>query len=187
MFKKYVGLIRLSNYSFREHNSLILAFFPPAWRYMCACGQHGVYMTFSNLVTKRLCSLKITIFSKESFFPTFFCCFVNSWTLCVCVLQSIKVRYGSCSIRWLEHISGFPSSSAVKNPPPVRKRQETWVWSLGWEDPFKKEMATYSSMLAWEILWTEEPGGLQSIGSRKSWTQPTEWTITTLCLEHPYC
>ena len=41
--------------------------------------------------------------------------------------------------------------------------QETWVPSLGQEDPLEKEMATHSSILAWEILWTEEPGGLQSM------------------------
>ena len=43
--------------------------------------------------------------------------------------------------------------------------QEMRVQPLGWEDPLKEEMATYSSILAWEILWTEEPGGLQSMGS----------------------
>ena len=42
--------------------------------------------------------------------------------------------------------------------------QETQVWSLSQEDPLEKEMATHSSMLAWSILWTEEPGGLQSMG-----------------------
>ena len=41
--------------------------------------------------------------------------------------------------------------------------QETWVRSLGWEDPLEKEMATHSSILAWRIPWTEEPGGLQSM------------------------
>ena len=41
--------------------------------------------------------------------------------------------------------------------------QETWVQSLGWEDPLEKKMATDSSILAWRIPWTEEPGGLQSI------------------------
>ena len=44
--------------------------------------------------------------------------------------------------------------------------QETWVQSLGQEDALKKEMATHFSVLAWEILWTEEPGGLQSMGSQ---------------------
>ena len=48
----------------------------------------------------------------------------------------------------------------VKNPPVVRK---TWVLSLGWEDPLEKEMATHSSILAWRIPWTEEPGRLQSV------------------------
>ena len=40
--------------------------------------------------------------------------------------------------------------------------QETQIWSLGWEDPLEKGMAAHSSILAWEILWAEEPGGLQS-------------------------
>ena len=44
--------------------------------------------------------------------------------------------------------------------------QETWVHSLGWEDPLEKGMATHSSVLAWRIPWTEEPGGLQSMGSQ---------------------
>ena len=47
-------------------------------------------------------------------------------------------------------------------------RQETWVWSLGQEDPLEKEMATHSSTLAWEIPWTEEAGGLLSSGLQKS-------------------
>ena len=45
--------------------------------------------------------------------------------------------------------------------------QETWVQCLRQEDPLEKEMATHSSMLAWEIPWTEEPGGLQSMGSQR--------------------
>ena len=49
--------------------------------------------------------------------------------------------------------------------------QETWVRSLGWENPLEKEMATHSSILAWEIPWTEELGGPQSMGSQKSQTQ----------------
>ena len=44
--------------------------------------------------------------------------------------------------------------------------QETWVRSLGQEDPLEKEMATHSSILAWRIPWTEEVGGLQSVGSQ---------------------
>ena len=49
--------------------------------------------------------------------------------------------------------------------------QEMWVQSLSWEDPLEKEMATNSSILAWGIPWTEEPGGLQSVGSQKSLIQ----------------
>ena len=45
--------------------------------------------------------------------------------------------------------------------------QETWVQSLGWEDPLEKGMATLYSILGWRILWTEEPGGLQPIGSQR--------------------
>ena len=52
----------------------------------------------------------------------------------------------------------------VKNLPAM---QETWVQSLGWEEPLEKEMATHSSILAWRILWTEEPAGLPSMGSQR--------------------
>ena len=58
---------------------------------------------------------------------------------------------------------GFPGGLAVKNPPVMREMQ---VPSLGQEDPLEKGMATPSSILAWEIPWTEEPGGLQSMGSQ---------------------
>ena len=51
----------------------------------------------------------------------------------------------------------------VKNLPTM---QETWVRSLGWEDPLEKEIATHSSILAWRIPWTEEPGRLQSMKSQ---------------------
>ena len=54
----------------------------------------------------------------------------------------------------------FPGGSAGKNPPAM---QETWVRSLGWEDPLEKGTATHPSVLAWRIPWTEEPGGLQSM------------------------
>ena len=52
----------------------------------------------------------------------------------------------------------------VKNLPAI---QETWVLSLGQKDPLEKEMATHSSILAWEIPWTEEPDGLPSMGSHR--------------------
>ena len=57
----------------------------------------------------------------------------------------------------------------VKNNLPIQEMQDTWVQSLGREDPLEKEMAAHSSIPAWRILWTEEPGGLQSLGLQ-SWT-----------------
>ena len=56
-------------------------------------------------------------------------------------------------------------AQTVKN---LSAMQEMWVQSLGREDPLKKEMAAHSSMLSWEIPWTEEPGRLQSMGSQES-------------------
>ena len=61
----------------------------------------------------------------------------------------------------------FPGGSVVKNLPVM---QETQVRSLGWEDCLEREMAAHSSILAWEIPRTEEPGRLQSMGSQKSQT-----------------
>ena len=55
----------------------------------------------------------------------------------------------------------------VKNLPVMQVLQETWVQSLGWDHPLEEEMATHSSILAWEIPWTEEPGGLQFMGSQR--------------------
>ena len=67
----------------------------------------------------------------------------------------------------------------MKRPPAM---QETWVRSLGREDPLKKEMATHSSILAWRILWTEEPGGLQSTGSQRVGHDcATSLSLSNLC------
>ena len=62
---------------------------------------------------------------------------------------------------------GFPYGSVVKNPPAMQELQEAWLQSLGQEDPLEEEMATHSSILARIILWTEEPGGLQCMGSQR--------------------
>ena len=62
----------------------------------------------------------------------------------------------------------------VKNLPTM---QETRVQSLGQEDPLEKEMANHSNILAWEIPWTREPGGLQSMGWQR-WTQLSDYTTT---------
>ena len=61
-------------------------------------------------------------------------------------------------------IRNFPHDSVVKN---LSAKQKTWVQFLGWEDPLKKKMAIDSSILAWRIPWTEEPGGLWPTGSQR--------------------
>ena len=76
-------------------------------------------------------------------------------------------------------------AQSVKN---LRAMQETQVQSLGWEDPLEKEVATHSSLLAWRIPWTKEPGGLQSMGSQRDMTEQLSFSqyfvlsrITTCC------
>ena len=67
-------------------------------------------------------------------------------------------------------------AQTVKNAPAM---QETRIWYRGWEDPLEKEMATHFSILAWEILWAEEPEGLQSMGSQTvghNWATNNEHT-----------
>ena len=62
---------------------------------------------------------------------------------------------------------GFPGRSVVKNLPAM---QEMWVRSLGWEDPLEMEITTHSSIIAWEISWTEKMNWLQSMELQKSQT-----------------
>ena len=64
----------------------------------------------------------------------------------------------------------------------MQETEETWVRSLGREDPLEKEMATHSSILAWEIPWTEEPGGLQSMGSQR-----VGYDLATKQQQHGFC
>ena len=70
--------------------------------------------------------------------------------------------------RFTESHLCFLVAQMVKHPPAM---QETRVLSLGQQDPLEQEMTTHSSILAWRISWTEEPDGLQSVGSPKSQTQ----------------
>ena len=85
-----------------------------------------------------------------------------------------------------------PTRSFMRPPPPPAQEAlelprwirlptpETWVRSLGQEDSLKKEMATHSRILAWEMLWPEEHGGLQSIRSWKSQTWPSDYTTGSI-------
>ena len=63
---------------------------------------------------------------------------------------------------------GFLGGSALKNPRVMHEPQELQAWSLGQEDPLEVETATHSSVLAWRLPWTEEPDGLQSMGSQRA-------------------
>ena len=77
----------------------------------------------------------------------------------------------------------FPGGSVVKNLP---AKQETWVRSLAWDNPLEKEMANHSSILTWEIPWTEESGGLQSVGlQRVRHNLATEQACSPPCLALP--
>ena len=69
--------------------------------------------------------------------------------------------------------TGFPMVQWVKNSTAMQEIQEIWVWSLGWEDPLEKGMATHSSILAWRTIGAEKPCGLQSLWSqrlRQNWS-----------------
>ena len=85
--------------------------------------------------------------------------------LWVGTVARFKAKGWTYAISYSPHIIlDFPGDLVVKNPPVM---QETWVGFLGWEDPLEKEMATHSSILTWEIPWTEEPGRLQSMGLQR--------------------
>ena len=77
----------------------------------------------------------------------------------------VYVHISACIRIYVQHSWSSLIAQLVKNLPAM---QETWVWFLGWEDPLEKEMATHSSILAWKIPRTEEPGGLLSMGSQES-------------------
>ena len=90
-----------------------------------------------------------------------------------CVVSSVwqlwtQLCTGSC-VRINFHFSRINNGASlvvqqVKNPPAMR---ETWVRFLSWKDPLEEGMATHSSILSWRISWTEEPGGLQSMGLKR--------------------
>ena len=152
-----------------------------------------IYMFCSSIIRKR-------IFMEEEVVMTYISC---SWTLLHIRINcgALKTPRNQLALRPMKSIPRgaqgvaflkfhsyhtvlkivcFPSGSVVKNPPAI---QETWAQSLGQEDLLEKEMATSSSILAWRIPQTEEPSGLWSFGSRKSWTRLSDWTATTKNLQ----
>ena len=125
-------------------------------------------------------------------FKSYFCQLLSTWTWSKLPkffepkLLHLQYENNTSLLSCCEEILGwcrilgpldFPGGSPVKNLPTM---QEMRVWSLGWKYPLAKEVATHSSILAWEIPWTEEPGGLQSIGSQKSQTQLSSSTARHL-------
>ena len=93
-------------------------------------------------------------------------------------LVLLSLIYRKTDVQW-NYLPTGTVAQQVKNPPAM---WEAWVWSLGWEDPLEKGMATHSSILAWRIPWREEPGGLQSMGSQRvghNWTTFTSFHIIT--------
>ena len=76
----------------------------------------------------------------------------NISNICIALLLSLERKWASLVAQMVKRLSAV---------------QETLVQSLGWEDPLEKEMATHSSILAWKILWMEEPSRLQSMGSQR--------------------
>ena len=89
---------------------------------------------------------------------------------------------------WFALLSWLMRASLVaQRLKPLPAMQETWVWSLGLEDPLEKEMATHPSILAWRIPWTEEPGGLQSTRWQRvghSWVTSLLLSFMTNDVEH---
>ena len=85
------------------------------------------------------------------------------WCICVCVCARVCV----CVCVYTRNGMGFPGGSVGKESA-MQETQEIPVWLLDWEDPLEEGMATHSSVLAWRIPWTEEPGGLQSIGLQRA-------------------
>ena len=133
---------------------------------------HRVRHDWSNLAAaaaawskdtdERAVYLTATAVNRESFYPVCITSYISkrSWLGFAIVISSknrVAISYPHSQI-WL-----FLLVQTVKNPPVM---WEIWILSLGWEDPLEKWMATHFSILAWEIPWTEERGGLQSLGSQ---------------------
>ena len=113
---------------------------------------------------------KITVYPQACMLGFFFSS-LNSICFFLDICFKIKKCFGQVNtLKFGQSKSLFRASQmalAIKNPPANAGRHETKVRSLSWEDPLKEGMATHSSILAWRIPWTEEPGRLQSIGLQR--------------------
>ena len=87
--------------------------------------------------------------------------------LCMWELQNLWVTIYNFIYKYINN-EGFPGDLVIKNPPAIQETQAMWFRSLCWEDPLEEGMGTHSSIFAWRIPWTEEPGGLQSMWSQRA-------------------
>ena len=94
---------------------------------------------------------------------------MQSWCVWVCVYFCSQEcpEQESAFVDSSVVLEGFPGGASGKDPAFHCRRQEMGVWSLGQEDPLEESMAPHSSIFAWRISWTEEPGGLQPMGSHR--------------------
>ena len=118
---------------------------------------------FSGCFVLPLCSFLLPVFTSHAIWWLSLVLYLDSFLISFCVFAigfcfvfTMRLTYNNLQV---SHVAQL-----VKNLPAV---QETWVRSLGWEDPLEKEMETHSSILVWKISWQEEPGGLQSMGSKR--------------------
>ena len=116
--------------------------------------------------------------------------FASMWYKYNCVVIWTFFDIATLGLAWkLTFSSPVATAEFSKFAGILSSMQETQVWSLGWEDTLEEEMVTHSSSLAWKIPWTEEPGGLQSIGLqrvRHGWVTNThpKYTIHIMCLNY---
>ena len=94
----------------------------------------------------------------------------SKWDLIPWPKMEPRSRHWECGVLTtaLEYFRTSLVAQLIKNLPAMQK---TWVQSLSWEDPLEEGMATHSSILAWKIPWTEEPGSLQSVESQSDTTE----------------
>ena len=100
-----------------------------------------------------------TLHSDGYIFPFLLCLSLFLFSQPFVSLPQTTILPFCISSSW-EWFWSLPCGTSGKEPAFQCRRHETQVWSLGWEDPLEKEMATHSSILVWQIPWTEEPGGL---------------------------
>ena len=129
------------------------------WPHLLLFCHHLLYLSHTGLFaiflqhTKYSAILRLLYWlypPSRTFSPQDICWLIQRYTLDTCQLLTLSV--------------GFSGGSVLKN---LSSMQEAWVQSPGWEDPLEKERATHSSIRAWEIPWTEEPGRVQSMGVSK--------------------